>query len=276
MVTVIFCNGTPVSLACISISVTPQEETAPRNASLLVKASGCGREDESSGSDTPRTSFFARPMVPLLDEAMISIEVLPGDLGGSLERAREHYLAAVKRSGGVRASAHVTWASTAAVAAQDRAGFRRALEAALAIDPDASAPDRLANRVAQARARVLLARADVVSLHAGVSAPERPLLGLEEIAAMKPGAILINTARGNLVDEIALAGALRSGRLGGAGLDVFAAEPPYGSPFFGCDNVVLTPHIGGQTQEGLRRMGDMTAENCLRALRGEPPLYQVS
>jgi len=95
-----------------------------------------------------------------LDEAMISIEVLPGDLGGSLERARERYLAAVERSGGVRASAHVTWASTAAVAAQDRVGFRRALEAALAIDPDASAPDRLANRVAQARARVLLARAD--------------------------------------------------------------------------------------------------------------------
>src|SRR5262245_49554223 len=73
MVTVMLRSGTPVSLACISISVTPQDETAPRKASLFVKASGCGREDESSGSATPRTSFFARPMVPLLDEAIISI-----------------------------------------------------------------------------------------------------------------------------------------------------------------------------------------------------------
>jgi predicted anti-sigma-YlaC factor YlaD len=95
-----------------------------------------------------------------LDEAMIALEALPAELGGSLERAGERYRAAVARSGGRRASPHVSWASSAAVAAQDRAGFRRALEAALAIDPEASAPDRLANRVAQARARVLLARAD--------------------------------------------------------------------------------------------------------------------
>jgi predicted anti-sigma-YlaC factor YlaD len=95
-----------------------------------------------------------------LDEAMIALEALPVELGGSLERASERYRSAVARSGGRRASPHVSWASSAAVAAQDRAGFRRALEAALAIDPDASAPDRLANRVAQARARVLLARAD--------------------------------------------------------------------------------------------------------------------
>lgn len=107
-----------------------------------------------------------------LDEAMISIEALPADLGGSLERARERYLAAVERSGGRRASAHVTWASTAAVAAQDRTGFRRALEAALAVDPDTSAPDRLANRVAQARARVLLARADELFFEPEVESEE--------------------------------------------------------------------------------------------------------
>jgi predicted anti-sigma-YlaC factor YlaD len=95
-----------------------------------------------------------------LDEAMIAIEALPAAAGGSLERAEERYRSAVERSGGRRASPHVTWASSAAVAAQDRTGFRRALEAALAIDPDASTPDRLANRVAQARARVLLSRAD--------------------------------------------------------------------------------------------------------------------
>ena len=121
----------------------------------------------------------------------------------------------------------------------------------------------------------LLARADVVSLHAGISGLDRPLLGAEELATMKPGAFLINTARGNLVDEAALAGALREGRLGGAGLDVFATEPPLGSPLLGLENVVLAPHIAGQTREGLLRMGEMTAENCLRALRGEAPLYRV-
>jgi predicted anti-sigma-YlaC factor YlaD len=95
-----------------------------------------------------------------LDEAMISLAALPADLGGSPERAREHYRAAVERSAGRRASPHVAWATSAAVAAQDRRGFRRALEAALAVDPDASPPDRLANRIAQARARLLLARID--------------------------------------------------------------------------------------------------------------------
>jgi D-3-phosphoglycerate dehydrogenase len=120
----------------------------------------------------------------------------------------------------------------------------------------------------------LLAGADVVSLHAAVT-EDRPLLDREALALMKPTALLINTARGQLVDETALAEALREGRLAGAGLDVFTAEPPHQSPLLGLDNVVLTPHIGGRTAEGLRRMGEMTLENCLRALRGEPPLFQV-
>jgi D-3-phosphoglycerate dehydrogenase len=121
----------------------------------------------------------------------------------------------------------------------------------------------------------LLQRADAVSLHAGIADAGRPLLGAGELAAMKPGAFLINTARGNLVDEAALAAALREGRLGGAGLDVFAAEPPAGSPLLRCENVVFSPHIAGQTRDGLLRMGEMTVENCLRALRGEQPLFQV-
>ncbi|CAA9553062.1 MAG: D-3-phosphoglycerate dehydrogenase [uncultured Thermomicrobiales bacterium] len=123
----------------------------------------------------------------------------------------------------------------------------------------------------------LLANSDAVSLHAGISGLERPLLGAAEITTMRRGAFLVNTARGNLVDEAALAVALRDGRLGGAGLDVFAAEPPLGSPLLdpGLENVVLAPHIAGQTTDGLVRMGEMTAENCLLALRGEPPLYRV-
>jgi D-3-phosphoglycerate dehydrogenase len=121
----------------------------------------------------------------------------------------------------------------------------------------------------------LLARADVVSLHAGVAGASGPLIGAAELTAMKPTAFLLNTARGHLVDEAALAGALRAGRLAGAGLDVFVAEPPRDSPLLAVENVVLTPHVAGQTVEGLRRMGEMTVENCLRALRGETPLSQV-
>lgn len=121
----------------------------------------------------------------------------------------------------------------------------------------------------------MLQASDIVSLHAAVTDSVQPLLGEHELGHMKTGAYLVNTARGRLVDEAALARSLQDGRLGGAGLDVFAEEPPRDSPLMGLPNVVLTPHIAGQTTEGLVRMGQMTAENCLRALRGEPPLFQV-
>jgi D-3-phosphoglycerate dehydrogenase len=123
--------------------------------------------------------------------------------------------------------------------------------------------------------RDVLRCSDVVSLHAAAEGHDQPLVGASELAEMKRGALLINTARGSLVDEAALAAMLRDGRLGGAGLDVFTDEPPNGSPLLGLGNVVLTPHIGGQTAEGLLRMGEITAENCLRALRGERPLYEA-
>lgn len=121
----------------------------------------------------------------------------------------------------------------------------------------------------------LLATADVVSLHAAAEQVEHVLIGPAELARMKPGALLINTARGQLVDEQALAAVLTKGKLGGAGIDAFVDEPPVGSPLLKLPNVVLTPHIGGRTLDGQRRMGEMVIENCLRALRGEEPLYRV-
>jgi (S)-sulfolactate dehydrogenase len=107
----------------------------------------------------------------------------------------------------------------------------------------------------------LLGEADVVSLHVPLTASTRNLIDAQAIAQMKAGAILINTARGGVVDEAALAEALRAGRLGGAALDVFDAEPlPAGSPLHDCPNLLLTPHIAGVTRESNVRVSTLIAD----------------
>ena len=115
----------------------------------------------------------------------------------------------------------------------------------------------------------LLAGSDVVSLHVPLSDATRNLLDAGAIAAMKPGAVVINTARGGVVDEAALAEALSAGSLGGAALDVFAAEPltaEAGKLFAGVPNLFLTPHIAGVTEEGNVRVSGVTAANVRRVL----------
>ena len=113
----------------------------------------------------------------------------------------------------------------------------------------------------------LLARADVLTLHVPLVAATRNLLDAARVGAMKPGAILINTARGCVVDDEAVAAALRSGRLGGAALDVFENEPlPGGSPLAGCPNLLLTPHIAGLTTESNERVSTMIAERVIAVL----------
>jgi D-3-phosphoglycerate dehydrogenase len=92
---------------------------------------------------------------------------------------------------------------------------------------------------------------------------------------MKPSAFLINTARGELVDEDALYHALKEGRIAGAASDVFVHEPPGDHPLLTLDNFLAMPHCGAMTTEGLRRLGEITAENLMRVLRGEEPLYRV-
>jgi phosphoglycerate dehydrogenase-like enzyme len=121
----------------------------------------------------------------------------------------------------------------------------------------------------------LCANADILSLHALPQAA--PLLDGPMLARLKPGAIVVNTARGALVDEAALAAALHSGRLAGAGLDVFTAEPlDMWSPLFDAPNLVLTPHIGGSTWESLERTACAVAQDVIRVLRDEPPLNPVT
>ena len=113
----------------------------------------------------------------------------------------------------------------------------------------------------------LLAEADVVTLHVPLTDATRHLIDAARLAQMKPGAVLINTARGGVVDESAVAAALKSGRLGGAALDVFEQEPlPAGSPLAGCPNLLLTPHIAGVTSESNTRVSALIADKVLDAL----------
>ncbi|HTH78371.1 MAG TPA: hydroxyacid dehydrogenase [Ramlibacter sp.] len=114
----------------------------------------------------------------------------------------------------------------------------------------------------------LVSAADVVSLHIPLVDSTRGLFDERRIAAMKKGAILVNTARGGIAEERAIADALRSGKLGGAALDVFAEEPLAPSPHFaGCPNLILTPHIAGLTAESNERVSSLVANKVLEALR---------
>jgi (S)-sulfolactate dehydrogenase len=113
----------------------------------------------------------------------------------------------------------------------------------------------------------LFAKADAVTLHVPLTEATRGLVDATCLAGMKPGAVLVNTSRGGVVEEAALAAALRAGRLGGAALDVFETEPlPAGSPLAGCPNLLLTPHIAGVTAESNIRVSSLIAERVLVAL----------
>jgi (S)-sulfolactate dehydrogenase len=113
----------------------------------------------------------------------------------------------------------------------------------------------------------LIATADVLSLHVPLVDSTRHLFNAQRIAAMKRGAVLINTARGGVVDEAALAAALRSGALAGAALDVFDTEPLPASPHFdGCPNLLLTPHIAGVSAESNERVSLLIADRVLELL----------
>jgi len=118
----------------------------------------------------------------------------------------------------------------------------------------------------------LLATADVLSLHVPLTPATKNMIGATELAAMRKGAILVNAARGGIVDEAALVAALQSGHLGGAALDVFATEPldaTQGGRFANVPNLILTPHIAGVTEESNVRVSEVTARTVLAHLDGK-------
>lgn len=122
----------------------------------------------------------------------------------------------------------------------------------------------------------LLRGADVVNISIPLSDGTRNLIGREELAVMRPGAILVNTSRGGIVDEEALYEALSSGKIRGAGMDVFSGEPIPGShPLLSLDNFVATPHIGACTEEAMYRVGMMVVEEVLDVIEGREPKYPV-
>ena len=122
----------------------------------------------------------------------------------------------------------------------------------------------------------LLAQSDVVTLHSSASPGAPPLLGERELGAMKPGALLVNTARGRLIDEAALLSSLDAGRIGGAALDVFAQEPAQDNPLVQHPRVLATPHLGASTQEAQERVAVDIARETLKVLRGQPSQSAVN
>jgi lactate dehydrogenase-like 2-hydroxyacid dehydrogenase len=123
----------------------------------------------------------------------------------------------------------------------------------------------------------LLRSSDVLSVNVPLTPETRGMIGAKELGMMKKGAVLINTARGEIVDEMAVAEALKSGHLRGAAVDVYANEPNIaGCPLIGLRNVILTPHSGAASPENMKRVPPKIMENLNRVYEGKPPLRVVN
>jgi len=123
----------------------------------------------------------------------------------------------------------------------------------------------------------LLRESDIISLHVPIDASTRHLIGEKEFSLMKSNALLVNTCRGDVVDEQALIRVLQERRILGAALDVLSKEPPeMENPIRQMDNVVLTPHIAGRTRDTWPRRGNFAFKNMLRVWNGEPPLAVIN
>ena len=146
----------------------------------------------------------------------------------------------------------------------------------LASDPFVTAEQAAHHGVELVPFETILERSDVVTVHVPMTRATRGLIGRDQLARMKPGAILLNVARGGVVDEAAVAAALRDGHLGGAGIDVFEHEPPTGSPLLDAPNTVLTPHLGASTAEAQVAVAEEIADQVLDVLAGRSARYAVN
>jgi D-3-phosphoglycerate dehydrogenase len=147
----------------------------------------------------------------------------------------------------------------------------------LAHDPNVPAPEFAARGVASASLETLLAEGDAITLHCPSTPATRHLINRDSIARMKPGAILINLARGDVVETSALVEAIRDGRIAAAGLDVAETEPlPADSPLRTLDGVLVTSHIASASAKAVRSLRESAAEAIARAIRGEPPIDVVN
>ena len=144
-----------------------------------------------------------------------------------------------------------------------------------AFDPFLDHAFALAQGIADVPLDRLLRTSDVVSLHVPLTEQTRHMINAESLALMRKGAIIINTARGGLIDEEAAAVALREGKLRGLGLDAFEQEPLRDSPLIGLPRVVFTPHTGAHTAEAVFNMGMMAVRNAISILKGESCPYIV-
>jgi D-3-phosphoglycerate dehydrogenase len=146
----------------------------------------------------------------------------------------------------------------------------------LAYEPQPDMVFVYANQVELVSMEELLGQSDFISLHLPLLPATRCLVNQEFLEQMKPGACLINTSRGEVIDEEALFMALQSGYLRGAGLDAFIIEPPDpANPLLGLPHVIATPHLGAQTDAATSNMGWLALQDCLSVLRGEAPKLQV-
>lgn len=146
----------------------------------------------------------------------------------------------------------------------------------IGVDPFVTADQAAIHGIELVELDALLGRADVVSLHVPATKATRGMVGPDELARMKPTTFLLNVARGGIVDEPAVADALRAGRLAGAAFDVYAYEPPDGSPLLQAPNTVLTPHLGASTAEAQVAVAEEVAQQVLDVLDGRPARHAVN
>lgn len=208
----------------------------------------------------------------------ISVAELALGLMFALARHIPHHDRVVKNGGWGRVSGVELTGATLGLVGLGRIGqevARRAVGLGMRVlyyDPMPFSPDVIAALGVTARPLdALIAESDFISLHLPLTGETRHLIGAAALARMKPGAFVINTARGGLVDETALAQALASSQIAGAAADVFDAEPPTDRTLVEMDNFIAVPHAGSATQQTTLRMGLMASQNLLAVLRGERP-----